>query len=117
MADGRWPRWPNRRLPDRRWPLCEPAVHPNSSFQFERLEKAAKGLVRRPSFVRQASSSGASPKNLQRRKDLSVPAQALLAALTAAAPAERPTAGSMVVRNWLSLMETAPELLPAQVLK
>lgn len=93
--------------------FCLTGVHPNSNPTFEKLEKSTLGILRRPSFERRPKG-----KAVQRRKTLSVPARALLAALTAEDPTERPAVNSVAIQEWLKMMEDveAPKLLSGEIL-
>ena len=93
--------------------FCLTGVHPNSNPTFEKLEKSTMGLMRRPSFERRSKG-----KAVTRRTTLSVPARALLAALTAEDPVERPVVNSVAIGEWLKLMGDAntPKLLSGEIL-
>jgi len=84
-------------------------IHPNSTYKEERVASAA-AFVRRPSFTR------SSPKALVRRRTLSAPAQALIAALTAHEPEKRPQANSPAIREWLDMMGSSVDYASGAIL-
>lgn len=88
-------------------------VHPNSNATFEKIERT---VLRRPSFQR--GKARGPVRKIKRRSELSVPAQALLVALTADEPAERPAVQSKAVHEWLRMMTDADaqKLLTAEFL-